>query len=84
MSISHPTSLSQAIDAAEEIELVIKFSRRPLARNSAGNGINEVNEFMGRRRRVGSHGKNIEEPMRTDSALESGGLDIRMRKRIRI
>lgn len=34
MSISHPTSLPQAIATAEEIELAIEFSRRPSTRYS--------------------------------------------------
>ena len=35
VSIAHPTSLSQAIAMAEEIELVVKFSRWPFVRTSA-------------------------------------------------
>ena len=31
VSLAHPTSLANAIAAAEEIELVIRFSRRPIA-----------------------------------------------------
>ena len=37
VSIMHPTSLSQAIASAEEIELAVKFSRRPPIRHSSAN-----------------------------------------------
>ena len=35
VSITHPTSLSQAIATAEEIEVAVTFSRRPPVRTSA-------------------------------------------------
>ena len=35
VSITHPTSLSQAIAMVEEIEPAVKFSRRPLVRTSS-------------------------------------------------
>lgn len=41
VSIEHPASLAQAISTAEEIELAIKFSRRPVVKSQShpsGNG----------------------------------------------
>lgn len=61
--ISHPTSLSQGIAIAEEIELAIKFLRRAPARNSgntsqsgnSGTGSTSQGNPKGRWRRGGGH-----------------------------